>query len=467
MPGPRPQVPGHGTATAAGVEVVVDVHVHVLAVPVGTGRALRGGDDLDRRPGRIRRPLGAGHHHRAGPVVLHAAVEEVERLGHQARGEVVVDRHRSAHHRPRVAGGVVAEAHRHVAQLFARRAEPVHVALHDHGVGDGRTEHPERHRERGRACRAAPSSGAARRAGARPGAGAPAPGPWPNRWNCPWHRLRYTTTARAWPASTASAALADRGAAAAPAGQPAHRGVAQLRQPEVGGHEHRQVAVVGERRQSVDLVQVHAGIGHGRADGLQRPAGTRWRSARPAWRRPVSPTPTMQARLTARPRRVPELGQDLVGVLAESSAAVGRSGTATRRPRTARPAWVTPSISTQWPAGLQVAVVERLVGGADHAPGQAGLLTEPEELLAVVALGQPGGRGHQLAVVARPVARILEGGIRQRSGHAVGLEHRAEVLEHVWAEEVGHQRGDLLAVPRGHRRDGGSAPSARRSRGRS
>ena len=61
-------------------------------------------------------------------------------------------------------------------------------------------------------------------------------------------------------------------------------------------------------------------------------------------------------------------------------------------------------------------------------------------------LREPLRRGHQLAVAAGAVARILERGVRERSRHAVGLEQGEEVGEDVRTEEVGDQRRDLLAV---------------------
>ncbi len=64
--------------------------------------------------------------------------------------------------------------------------------------------------------------------------------------------------------------VGDGGAGPAPAGKPRQAGVAQLGQPQIGGHERRFVAVLGERRQAVDVVGAHAGIGDGAEHGFDR-----------------------------------------------------------------------------------------------------------------------------------------------------------------------------------------------------
>ncbi len=64
--------------------------------------------------------------------------------------------------------------------------------------------------------------------------------------------------------------VGDRRAGTAPAGQPRQAGVAQLGQPQVGGHERGVVAVLGERRQAVDVVGAHPGVGDRGQDRLHR-----------------------------------------------------------------------------------------------------------------------------------------------------------------------------------------------------
>ena len=64
--------------------------------------------------------------------------------------------------------------------------------------------------------------------------------------------------------------VGDRRAGTAPTGEPRQAGVAQLGQPEVGGHEGGFVAVLGERRQAVDVVEGHPGVGDGGQDRLHR-----------------------------------------------------------------------------------------------------------------------------------------------------------------------------------------------------
>ncbi len=64
--------------------------------------------------------------------------------------------------------------------------------------------------------------------------------------------------------------VGDRRAGPAAPRQPRQTGVAQLGQPQIGGHEGGFVAVLGERGQAVDVVDGHAGIGDGGQDGLHR-----------------------------------------------------------------------------------------------------------------------------------------------------------------------------------------------------
>ena len=258
-------------------------------------RPLRGGEDAHRRLGEVAGAVRRRHHHRAGAVVLEAAVEQVERVGDERDdwwSSSVMGRRAS----PPAGSGLAyaREAHRDVAEVFGRRAVQVHVAAHHHRVRDRRVEHAERHRERG--------LGVEQRAGPAQGGRASAPrrrppGPWPKRWNSPWHRLRYTTTISACPASTASAALATAAHEPPPPGSHDHRRAAQLGQPEVGGQEDGVVAVVGERAEPVDLVQVEPRVGD-RGESLPRGRGAC--SVAPAmpphFVYGVSPTPTMHAR---------------------------------------------------------------------------------------------------------------------------------------------------------------------------
>src|SRR4051812_25777836 len=91
------------------------------------------------------------------------------------------------------------------------------------------------------------------------------------------------------------------------------------------------------------------------------------------------------------------------------------------------------------PTRVQVPVVQYLVGRADHAPRQPGFLAQPEQLLPVMQLREPLGRGHELAVATGAMPRVFERRVRERPGDAVSLEEREEVREDVRAEEVGDQ----------------------------
>ena len=87
-------------------------------------------------------------------------------------------------------GRVGPGGHGHVAHLLDGGAEAVHVALQDHGVGDGGAEHAEGHGEGHVGLEQAAWPGA--RAGTRggPARAGTLPGPWPKRRNWPWHSDR-------------------------------------------------------------------------------------------------------------------------------------------------------------------------------------------------------------------------------------------------------------------------------------
>ena len=157
--------------------------------------------------------------------------------------------------------------HRHLSHLLRRGAEPMHVPLQDHGVGDGGAEHAEGHGEghvRLEQAGGAPDVGDTwrpdvRRQVARALAEAPelalAKGP-------------VHDDGLGGPALHRHRRVGHRRAGAAATGQPRQAGVAQLGQPQIGGHEGGLVAVLGERRQAVDVVGCHPGVGDGGQHGL-------------------------------------------------------------------------------------------------------------------------------------------------------------------------------------------------------
>ena len=309
------------------------------ALPAPPGRAPRIGH---RALGAVGGALGGGDHHRAGPVVLEAAVEEAEGLRHQARRQVVVHRHGPvSHHGPGVAGRVGPGGHGHVPHLLGGGAEAVHVAAQHHGVGDGRAEHAEGHGEGdvGLEQAARPGARAGRRGG--PARRAMLPGPWPKRRNWPWHSDRYTTTTSAAPALDRHGGVGHRRAGPAAAGEPRQAGVAQLGQAQVGGHEGGLVAVLGERRQAVDVVGGQPGVGQRGQDRLDRQlvlAGVG--DAAPFGVAGLAhPDEARRLRPPARHGTVSgPLGADLVGVLAEQRGAAVASPTATPWARNGAPA---------------------------------------------------------------------------------------------------------------------------------
>ena len=94
-------------------------------------------------------PLGRGDDQRDAAVGLLAAVQQPQRFGDPPRGLVLLDGDRlPVEVRLRVVGGVLAVGDRHRAEVLARRAGQVHVALGDHRhLRRGRRQ-PVRVRER-------------------------------------------------------------------------------------------------------------------------------------------------------------------------------------------------------------------------------------------------------------------------------------------------------------------------------
>ena len=222
------------------------------------------------------------------------------------------------------------------------------------------------------------------------------------------------------------------------------------------------------------------GVGHGGQDGLDgqlvlagvgdpAPLGVRGSRRPPPDRRAAG----AHGRAHAGHRRPTHSARDLVGVLAEQRRpavhdprrAVGQEGGARDRSPTGPSSGC--SSSTKWPRAAQVPVVEDLVGGADHPPGQPGALAQPVERLAVVLLGQPLEGPPHLAVVLRPGAR----GRRRRGPTAARPRPRPRASRACrrrrGAEEVGVERGDLPAVGRRQGRDAGPGGGRRPSTGRS
>ena len=204
------------------------------------------------------------------------------------------------------------------------------------------------------------------------------------------------------------------------AGEPGHGGVAELGQPQVGGHEGGLVAVVGERRQTVDVVDGQPGVGHGGQDGRDgqlvlagvgdpAPLGVGG-LADPDQAGAGAHRPVTASHGGARP-----LGPDLVGVLAEQRRRAvhdpGRAGGHEGGPGVGdRPVELGMVELDEVAPGGQVRVVEDLVGRPDHPPGQAGALAQPVQLLAVVLVGQPLERPPHLAVVLGPVPGSAKAG---------------------------------------------------------
>lgn len=94
---------------------------------------------------QVARPLPRCHDHRAGAIVLLAAIEQPQRLGDHPGGQVLLHgQWPVVEHRARVPGGVAAERDRHGAEMLVRHAELRLVALRQRGQGvDGR-QHAER-----------------------------------------------------------------------------------------------------------------------------------------------------------------------------------------------------------------------------------------------------------------------------------------------------------------------------------
>ena len=95
-------------------------------------RRHRAGADDRRRLAQVARPLGRRDDHRHRAVGLDVAVEEPQRVGDHARRVMVGARHRRAHHRVRVADGVLAEGDGDVGVLVVGGAVVDAVAHADH-----------------------------------------------------------------------------------------------------------------------------------------------------------------------------------------------------------------------------------------------------------------------------------------------------------------------------------------------
>ncbi len=167
----------------------------------------------------------------------------------------------------RVARRVGPRGHRHLPHLFRRRPEEVHVPLQDHGVGDGRVEHPEGHGEAQVRLEQGPGFAHPR----YPGRSLRRPSPRPLT-----EAVELALAQRPVDDDHLTGARLDGHrrvghgrARSAPSRQPGHAGVAQLGQTEVGGGEGGVVAVVGEGGQSVDVVHREPGVVHRRPDGGQ------------------------------------------------------------------------------------------------------------------------------------------------------------------------------------------------------
>ena len=83
---------------------------------------------IGRRLREIARALGGGQDQRDAAVIDQAIVEQVQRLADEARGVIVGERERLAHHGRRIERRVIAERLRHGAELVRRRAVELHVA---------------------------------------------------------------------------------------------------------------------------------------------------------------------------------------------------------------------------------------------------------------------------------------------------------------------------------------------------
>ena len=98
------------------------------------GGGVGGAEDVDRVAGQIGGALLGGDDARPSAVGDDAAVELVQRVGHQPRRDDVLDGDRLALLGLGIGGGVVPHGHRHRGQLLGGGAELVHVPPGRHGV---------------------------------------------------------------------------------------------------------------------------------------------------------------------------------------------------------------------------------------------------------------------------------------------------------------------------------------------
>ena len=106
--------------------------VDVTVVDNVDAAAPRGALDEHRPVRQVLRPVGAHEHDRDRAVGLEAAVELAERIDDPAAREVVVHRHRLAHHCPLVVERVRPAEHGDAAEVFAGRAVLQHVGARRH-----------------------------------------------------------------------------------------------------------------------------------------------------------------------------------------------------------------------------------------------------------------------------------------------------------------------------------------------
>ena len=136
----------------------------VDAARVAVLEGLAVAEDRRTRPAEVAGHVGVHDHERAAAVGDHAAVEPVERIGDERRGEDVVDRDGVAQQRVRVVLRVLGGGDLDPRQLLAGRAELVHVAGRRQGVVAHRGEDAGLLEARPRGCR---------RSAGRPRASAP------------------------------------------------------------------------------------------------------------------------------------------------------------------------------------------------------------------------------------------------------------------------------------------------------
>ena len=98
--------------------------------------------DVDRGFREIARALRRGHDQRDAAVIDQAVVEQVQRLGDEARALVILDGDRLLHHGFGIEQRMLAERDRDRRKLPAGRAVEVHVALEHHRMRGARRRHP-------------------------------------------------------------------------------------------------------------------------------------------------------------------------------------------------------------------------------------------------------------------------------------------------------------------------------------